>query len=103
MNEVLCAGMTIVVLLFLAAVVRAVWACITARDSSRILFTTRPRSICRACLPATSVAVLTYIGFDAVSTFSEEVENPRRNIMLATVLVCLITGVLSGRKCMRRN
>jgi amino acid transporter len=40
--------------------------------------------------------VLTYIGFDAVSTFSEEVENPRRNIMLATVLVCLITGVLSG-------
>src|SRR6202012_1753025 len=26
----------------------------------------------------------------------EEVENPRRNIMLATVLVCLITGVLSG-------
>jgi amino acid transporter len=44
----------------------------------------------------TSVAVLSYIGFDAVSTFSEEVENPRRNIMLATVLVCLITGVLSG-------
>jgi amino acid transporter len=44
----------------------------------------------------TSVAVLTYIGFDAVSTLSEEVENPRRNIMLATVLVCLITGLLSG-------
>jgi len=44
----------------------------------------------------TSVAVLTYIGFDAISTFSEEVKNPRRNIMLATVLVCIITGVLSG-------
>jgi putrescine importer len=44
----------------------------------------------------TSVAVLTYIGFDAISTFSEEVKNPRRNIMLATVLVCLVTGVLSG-------
>jgi amino acid transporter len=42
------------------------------------------------------VAVLTYIGFDAISTFSEEVENPRRNIMLATVLVCLITGVLAS-------
>jgi amino acid transporter len=27
---------------------------------------------------------------------SEEVENPRRNIMLATVLVCVITGVLSS-------
>src|SRR6202041_321551 len=44
----------------------------------------------------TSVAVLTFIGFDAISTFSEEVENPRRNIMLATVLVCLITGVLAS-------
>jgi len=30
----------------------------------------------------TSVAVLFYIGFDAVSTLSEEVENPRRNISL---------------------
>lgn len=42
-----------------------------------------------------SVAVLTYIGFDAVSTLSEEVENPRRNVLLATVLTCLVTGVLS--------
>lgn len=44
----------------------------------------------------TSIAVLTYIGFDTISTFSEEVENPRRNILLATVLVCLVTGVLSS-------
>ena len=27
---------------------------------------------------------------------SEEAENPRRNVLLATVLVCLIAGVLSG-------
>ena len=44
----------------------------------------------------TSVAVLTYIGFDAISTLSEEVQNPRRNILLATVFICLITGVLSA-------
>jgi len=44
----------------------------------------------------TSIAVLTYIGFDGISTLSEEAENPRRNILLATVLVCLITGVLSS-------
>lgn len=43
----------------------------------------------------TSVAVLTYIGFDGISTLSEEVRNPRRNILLATVLTCLITGVLA--------
>jgi putrescine importer len=44
----------------------------------------------------TAIAALTYIGFDGVSTLSEEVENPRRNIMLATVLTCVITGVLAG-------
>ncbi|HVN06124.1 MAG TPA: APC family permease [Bryobacteraceae bacterium] len=44
----------------------------------------------------TSVAVLTYIGFDGISTLSEEAHNPRRNIMLATVLTCLITGVLAS-------
>jgi amino acid transporter len=44
----------------------------------------------------TSVAVLTYIGFDAISTLSEEVENPRRNILLATVYTCLIIGGLSA-------
>ena len=44
----------------------------------------------------TSIAVLTYIGFDGISTLSEEAENPKRNILLATVLVCLITGVLAS-------
>ena len=44
----------------------------------------------------TSVAALTYIGFDGISTLSEEVENPRRNVLLATVLTCVITGVLAS-------
>src|SRR5258708_1352015 len=44
----------------------------------------------------TSTAVLTYIGFDGISTLSEEVKNPRRNILIGTVLVCLIIGVLSA-------
>src|SRR5262249_9518543 len=44
----------------------------------------------------TSIAVLTYIGFDGISTLSEETENPRRNILLATVLTCLVIGVLSA-------
>lgn len=42
----------------------------------------------------TSIAVLTYMGFDSISTLSEDVENPRRNVLLATVLLCIITGVL---------
>src|SRR5258708_26099149 len=44
----------------------------------------------------TSLAVLTYIGFDSISTLSEEAENPRRNILLATVLTCVVIGILSA-------
>lgn len=44
----------------------------------------------------TSVAALTYGGFDGVSTLSEDVENPRRNILIATVFVCLFTGIFGG-------
>jgi putrescine importer len=44
----------------------------------------------------TSIAVLTYIGFDGISTLSEEADNPRRNILLATVLTCLVIGILSA-------
>lgn len=50
----------------------------------------------KSVLGGTSLAVLTYIGFDGISTLSEEAKNPRRNILLATVLVCLVTGVLAG-------
>jgi amino acid transporter len=49
-----------------------------------------------ALFGCTSIAVLTYIGFDGISTLSEEAENPRRNIMLATVLTCVVIGLLSA-------
>jgi putrescine importer len=45
---------------------------------------------------ATSFAALTYLGFDAVTTLAEDVQNPRRNVLLATVLVCLFTGIFGG-------
>ncbi len=48
-----------------------------------------------AVATATSLAALTYIGFDGVTTLAEEVDDPRRNVSRATVLVCLITGLLS--------
>jgi putrescine importer len=43
-----------------------------------------------------SLAVLSYIGFDGVSTLAEDVVNPKRNVVLATVLVCFFTGLLSA-------
>jgi putrescine importer len=50
----------------------------------------------KALFGCTSIAVLTYIGFDGISTLSEEAENPRRNILLATVLTCIVIGLLSA-------
>ncbi|HEY3936315.1 MAG TPA: APC family permease [Bryobacteraceae bacterium] len=49
-----------------------------------------------AVMTATSLAALTYIGFDGVTTLAEEVRNPRRSVPMATVLVCLLTGVFSA-------
>ena len=49
-----------------------------------------------AVLGGTSIAVLTYIGFDGISTLSEEVEDPRRNVLFATVASCLMIGLLSA-------
>jgi amino acid transporter len=96
LNEVLCAGMTIVVLIFLGSVARWVWH--VHHDPG---FFTHPFYQKETFHPSTifagtAVAVLSYIGFDAISTLSEEAENPRRNILLATVLVCVLTGLLSG-------
>jgi amino acid transporter len=96
-NEVMAAGMSIVVVIFFVFVVRFLW---NMHEYGPGFFTHpfyNPATFSfKSVFHGTSVAVLTYIGFDAISTFSEEVENPRRNIMLATVLVCLITGVLAS-------
>lgn len=96
-NEILAGGMGIVILIFLAAAARYVLH--VPHDG--VAFFSRPfydpqTFSTTAVLGGTSLAVLTYIGFDGISTLSEEAENPRRNILLATVLVCLITGVLAS-------
>jgi amino acid transporter len=43
-----------------------------------------------------SLAALTYIGFDGLTTLAEDSLNPKRDMVLATVLVVLVTGLLSG-------
>jgi amino acid transporter len=96
MNEALCAIMLVVVVVFLGSVVHALWHVPHAPGFFRRPFYQQESFTPTRLFAGTSVAVLTYMGFDAVSTLSEEVENPRRNIMLATVLVCLITGLLSA-------
>jgi putrescine importer len=96
-NEVLAAGMTIVVIVFFAFIIRFVWGMHTygATLFTQPFYNPATFSLSRI-FQGTSIAVLSYIGFDAISAFSEEVDNPRRNIMYATVLVCIIAGVLSS-------
>ena len=47
-------------------------------------------------LRGTSIAVLTYIGFDGISTLTDEAKDPARSVPRAIVLTCLITGVLAS-------
>jgi putrescine importer len=96
-NTALAAGMGVVIAIFFVAAARYIFG--NPHDGAA--FFTRPfydpqMWNTRAVLGGTSVAVLTYIGFDGISTLSEEAENPRRNILLATVLTCLVIGILSA-------
>jgi len=96
-NTLLAAGMGAVVAIFFVAAARYIFG--TPHEGAS--FFTRPfydPSLwdTKAVLAATSIAVLSYIGFDGISTLSEEAENPRRNILLATVLTCLVIGILSA-------
>jgi len=94
-TEVLAIGMFVVLLLFLASAVRYLMGIpLDAAALTRPFYDPATFSL-GLVLTGASIASLTYIGFDGISTLSEEVENPRRNILLATVLTCLITGILS--------
>jgi amino acid transporter len=96
-NAALAAGMGVVIAIFFVAAARYIFG--HPHDGSA--FFTRPfydpnMFSMKAVLGGTSIAVLSYIGFDGISTLSEEAENPRRNILLATVLTCFLIGILSA-------
>src|SRR5581483_11997836 len=86
-NEGLTAGMMVAVVIFFVQVARNLLG-LGSYDADFFLrpFYNRETFDLGRVLGGASIAVLTYIGFDGISTFSEEVENPRRNILIATVL-----------------
>ena len=96
-NEALAAGMGVVIVLFLVAAIRYLLRTPIPEPGffTHPFYDPRTFSV-PAVFTGTSIAVLTYLGFDGISTLSEEAEDPRRNIMRATVLVCLITGILAS-------
>jgi amino acid transporter len=95
-SETLAAVMGVVIVWVLAAAVRAVLGSPLTGEALLRPFYDPATFDSSRLLTGTSLAVLTYIGFDAVSTLSEEVRDPQRTVLRATVLVCLITGVLSA-------
>ena len=96
-NQILLGFMTIVMVAFLG---EAIWYIFSHQQwhgliSAEPFYDPRTFSV-RAIAAGTALAATTYIGFDGVSILAEEVKNPRRNVMLATVLVCVFTGIWAG-------
>jgi len=97
MNAALALGMSIVVVIFLAEAIRYIALVVRPVAGQWLIPFYDPATFSPSLVfRGTSIAVLTYIGFDGISTMSEEVENPRRNILLATVGTCLFIGILSA-------
>jgi putrescine importer len=96
-NKVLLAVMSVVVAFFVWLAIRYLWH---AQGWAGLLSTEplyNPKTFnSHKILTATSFAALTYIGFDGVTTLAEDVENPKRNVLLAVVLTCIFAGVCSG-------
>lgn len=95
-NAILAIAMGLVVVLYFAQGVRYIVTIVHPSAAALALPFYDPQTFAAsAVFHGTSVAVLTYIGFDGISTMAEEVENPRRTIPIATVLTCFVIGVLS--------
>jgi putrescine importer len=96
-NKVLLAVMSVVVAFFVVLAVRYLWR---GQGWAGLLSTEpfyNPKAFnAHKILTATSFAALTYIGFDGVTTLAEDVENPKRNVLLAVVLTCIFAGVCSA-------
>ncbi len=96
-NQILLAMMSIVMIVFLG---EAIWYIVAHHHLSGLISTQPvydPRTFSvRAIAAGTALAATTYIGFDGVSILAEEVENPKRNVLLASVLVCVFTGLFAA-------
>lgn len=96
-NQILLAFMSVVMIAFLG---EAIWFIIAHYHvqgliSIQPVYDPRTFSV-RAIALGTALAATTYIGFDGVSILAEEVENPKRNVLLASVLVCVFTGLFAA-------
>lgn len=96
-NKVLLAGMTLVLAAFVVLAIKYLYG----GQGWAGLFSLQPVYDPQTfnwgkIKAATSFAALTYIGFDGVTTLAEDVENPKRNVLLAVVLTCIFAGTSSA-------
>jgi putrescine importer len=95
-NGLIAGGLGLIVLLFLGAAAKYLAANpLPGAAWTQPFYDPQTFSI-STVFHGASLAVLTYIGFDGISTLSEEAKNPRRNILLATVFTCLAIGILAS-------
>lgn len=93
-NQIMTAAMFLVIGIFVVQAIRYLWS----KQGVAGLVSTEPfynpsTFNLRAIGTATSLAALTYIGFDGISTLAEDVKEPKRTVPLAIVLVCLLIGL----------
>jgi putrescine importer len=96
-NAAVAAGLGVVIVLFVVAALRYILH-LHMGSSAFYLDPVYNRSTfsAPAVFRGTSIAVLTYIGFDGISTLTDEAHDPARTVPRAIILTCLITGVLAS-------
>lgn len=96
-NTAMAAALGVVIVLFVVAALRYIWHMHIGDASFYIRpFYNKPTFSSTALFRGTSIAVLTYIGFDGISTLADEAHDPERNIPRAIVITCFVTGVLAA-------
>jgi putrescine importer len=93
-NQVMTAVMFIVIVWFTVEAIRY----LITKQGLAGLFSSEPFYNPRtfnlgAIGTATSLAALTYIGFDGITTLAEDVKEPRRTVPVSIVLVCVLIGL----------
>jgi len=87
--------LSVSIIWFLVAAIRALWHGVGRGTLVSIEPFYNPATFSlRAVMAATPVAVLSFLGFDGISTLAEDAREPQKNVPRATLLVCFIAGTI---------
>ncbi len=96
-NAVLTAVLSLMILAVLAAAVRYLLHGRVPHGAEWLVPAYDPLTFrLSRVMHSTSIAVLTYIGFDGITTLADEAREPRRDVPRAIVASCVAAGVLAA-------